>query len=100
MSISKEQVIDALRNVIEPDLKKDLITLNMVENIKVDGNNVEFDVILTTPACPLKDLIRNACVNAIVHLVDEKAVVTVNMLSRTTSGRNGSQALLPGVKNI
>src|SRR3954471_18889574 len=100
MSISKEQVIDALRNVIEPDLKKDLITLNMVENIKVDGSNVEFDVILTTPACPLKELIRNACINAIIHFVDEKANATVNMLARTTSGRDKSQPMLPGVKNI
>ena len=100
MLITRELVIDALRNVIEPDLKKDLITLNMIENIKVEGKNVEFDVILTTPACPLKDLIHNACVNAIIHLVDDSANVTVNMLSRTTSGRDGSQPLLPGVRNI
>ncbi|HRH65589.1 MAG TPA: iron-sulfur cluster assembly protein, partial [Bacteroidia bacterium] len=63
MAITKELVIDALRNVIEPDLKKDLITLNMVEDIVVDGMNVSFTVVLTTPACPLKDLIRNACIN-------------------------------------
>lgn len=100
MSITRESVIDALRNVIEPDLKKDLITLNMIENIKVEDKNVEFDVILTTPACPLKDLIRNACVNAIIHLVDDSAKVKVNMLSRTTSGRDNSESLLPGVKNI
>jgi ATP-binding protein involved in chromosome partitioning len=100
MPITKEAVTDALSNVIEPDLKKDLITLKMIENIKIDGNNVEFDVILTTPACPLKDLIHNACVNAIIHLVDEKANVKVNMLSRTTSGRNSSATMLPGVKNI
>ncbi len=100
MSITRELVVEALGNVIEPDLKKDLITLKMVENIKIDGKNVEFDVILTTPACPLKDLIHNACVNAIVHFVDESAIVKVNMLSRTTSGRDNSQSLLPGVKNI
>jgi ATP-binding protein involved in chromosome partitioning len=98
--LTKETVIDALRNVIEPDLKKDLITLNMVENIRVDGKNVEFDVILTTPACPLKELIRNACINAVVHFVDESASVTVNMLSRTTSGRNSGATMLPGVRNI
>ena len=92
--------MEALRNVIEPDLKKDLITLNMVEDIQVDQLKVSFTVILTTPACPLKDLIQRACVNAIVHFVNEKAEVTVNMTSRTTSGRPAGEVLLPGVKNI
>lgn len=100
MAITKELVIDALRNVIEPDLKKDLITLNMVEDIVVDGMNVSFTVVLTTPACPLKDLIRNACINAIIHFVDEKANVTVNMTARTSSTRASNQALLPDVRNI
>lgn len=100
MEITKEKVLDALRNVIEPDLKKDLVTLNMVDNIKIEGNHVQFDVILTTPACPLKALIQQACVNAIIHFVDEKAKVTVNMTSNTSSGRNKEEELLPGVKNI
>ncbi len=100
MSITKEQVIDALRYVEEPDLKKDLVTLNMIEDVKVDGKNVSFTVILTTPACPLKALIEKACINAIVHYVDKEANVTVNMSSRTTSGRVKDDVLLPGVKNI
>ncbi len=100
MPITQEQVVDALRNVIEPDLKKDLITLNMVEDIVVDGKNVSFTVVLTTPACPLKALIQAACVNAIVHFVDAEAKVTVNMTARTTSGRSTSDAQLPNVRNI
>ncbi|HNP99423.1 MAG TPA: P-loop NTPase, partial [Bacteroidia bacterium] len=100
MPITIDQVTDALRNVIEPDLKKDLITLKMVEDIAIDGLNVSFTVVLTTPACPLKDLIRNACVNAIVHFVDEKANVTVNMTSRTSSMRGSNQPVLPDVQNI
>lgn len=98
--ITKEKVTEALRNVIEPDLKQDLITLNMVENIVIDGKNVSFDVVLTTPACPLKVLIQNACINAIVHYVDETAKVTVNMTSKVTSKRKDDQVMLPGVKNI
>lgn len=98
--ITQEQVIDALRNVIEPDLKKDLITLNMVEDIRVDGKKVSFTVVLTTPACPLKALIQQACVNAIIHFVDETAEVEVNMTARTTSGRSAADELLPEVKNI
>ncbi len=100
MPITKEQVIEALKNVIEPDLKKDLITLNMIENIVVNGLDVSFTVVLTTPACPLKALIQSACVNAIIHFVDEKANVTVNMTARTTSGRKKEESLLSGVKNI
>ena len=86
MSITKEQVIEALKNVIEPDLKKDLITLNMIEDIEVKGLDVSFTVILTTPACPMKAMIQSACVNAIIHFVDEKANVNVTMTARTTSG--------------
>jgi ATP-binding protein involved in chromosome partitioning len=98
--ITKEQVLDALRYVDDPDLKKDLVTLGMVEDIKIDGKNVSFSVVLTTPACPLKNMIQNACINAIIHYVDKDAVVHAHMTSRTTSGRVKEEALLPGVKNI
>ena len=59
--MTEDQIIKALSNVQEPDLGKDLITLNMVKDIRIDGNRVSFTVVLTTPACPLKDLIKNAC---------------------------------------
>lgn len=100
MSISKEQVFDALRNVEEPDLKKDLVTLNMIRDVQVDGKKVSFTVVLTTPACPLKALIERACINAIIHFVDEQAEVTVNMTADVTSRRGSDGNLLPGVKNI
>jgi ATP-binding protein involved in chromosome partitioning len=98
--ITKEQVLAALSNVEEPDLGKDLVTLNMVQDIQIDGNKVSFTVILTTPACPMKDMIRNACVNAITHLVSKEAVVDVHMTARTSSNRPSGQTALPGVKNI
>jgi ATP-binding protein involved in chromosome partitioning len=98
--MTQEQVLDALRNVEEPDLKKDLVTLNMIKDIKIEGNKVEFTVILTTPACPLKDLIRNACINAILYYLNDKAEVTVNMTANVSSQRSTDQPLLPGVKNI
>ncbi|MEO5571279.1 MAG: Mrp/NBP35 family ATP-binding protein [Bacteroidia bacterium] len=100
MSITKEQVIDALRYVDDPDLKKDLVTLNMVRDVEVSGKDVSFTVVLTTPACPMKEMIHRACVNAIIHYVDKDANVKVNMTSNVTSRRNDGQALLPGVKNI
>lgn len=99
MEIKKEDVIDALRNVDDPDLKKDLVTLNMVKDVEIDGKQVSFTVVLTTPACPLKELIKNACINAIIHYVDKDAVVNVNMTADVTSRRSQDPAL-PGVRNI
>jgi ATP-binding protein involved in chromosome partitioning len=85
--VTERQVIDALRNVIEPDLQKDLISLGMVKDVKIDAeNNVSFTVVLTTPACPLKDLIRTACENAIKHFVKEAKSTTVNMTANVTTG--------------
>jgi ATP-binding protein involved in chromosome partitioning len=97
MIITKEQVLQALGNVEEPDLKKDLVTLNMIQDIHIEGNNVSFSVILTTPACPLKAMIENACRNAISYFVSKEAVVSINMTSRVTSQKNTG---VPGVKNI
>jgi ATP-binding protein involved in chromosome partitioning len=98
--ITKDAVLQALSNVQEPDLGKDLVTLNMVQDIEIDGRNVSFSVILTTPSCPLKDMIEKACINAIKLLVDAEAIVKVNLTSNTTSNRKDRKDVLPGVKNI
>ncbi len=57
-------------------------------------------MVLTTPACPLKDLIMNACINAIKLLVNKEAVVKVNFTSNTSSNRKDAKTILSGVKNI
>lgn len=100
MNITKEQVINALRYVDDPDLKKDLITLNMVKDIEVNGNQVSFTVVLTTPACPMKDMIHNACTNAIKHYVNKDAVVKINMTAQVTSKKEKDETTLKDVKNI
>ena len=98
--MTKEKVLEALSNVQEPDLGKDLVTLNMVKDIEINGNQVSFTVVLTTPACPLKDMIKNACINAIKILVSKEAEVTVNFTANTTTNRVDEGAVLPKVKNI
>ncbi|MBP6624659.1 MAG: Mrp/NBP35 family ATP-binding protein [Chitinophagaceae bacterium] len=98
--ITQEKVLEALSQVQEPDLGKDLVTLNMVKDIEIDGLNVSFTVVLTTPACPLKDMIRMACENAIKILVNKEAQVQVNFTSQIRSNRKDNQLVLPGVKNI
>lgn len=97
--MTEEDILKALSNVQEPDLGKDLVTLNMVKDIAINNNDVSFTVILTTPACPMKDLIRNACINAVHILINKEASVTVNFTSHTTSLRKDKN-ILGGVKNI
>ncbi len=97
--MTEKDILKALGNVQEPDLGKDLVTLNMVQNIQIEGNKVSFTVVLTTPACPMKDLIKNACINAVHLLVNKEASVTVNFTSNTTSLRKDDN-VLSGVKNI
>lgn len=95
--VTKEQILNALSYVEEPDLKKDLVTLNMIQNIGIEGEKISFDVILTTPACPLKDHIEHACRNAIAHFIDKNLEVQINMTSNVI-GKQGAQ--VSGIKNI
>jgi ATP-binding protein involved in chromosome partitioning len=98
--MTKEQILDALRNVQEPDLGKDLVTLNMVQDIEINGNDVSFTIVLTTPACPMKDMMGSASTNAIKLLVNKEANVKVNFTSNTTTKRTDAGTVLPKVKNI
>jgi ATP-binding protein involved in chromosome partitioning len=95
-----DDILNALRNVQEPDLKKDLVTLNMVRDINRDGNKVSFTIVLTTPACPMKELIKRDCINALKQHISEELEVEVNFTSNTSSMRVDLNAVLPGVKNI
>ena len=94
-----EDVLKALSTVQEPDLGKDLVTLNMVKDVEINGNEISFTVVLTTPACPLKELIRRDCENA-VKALGENVLVRVNFTSDTTSKRTDPKTVLPRVKNI
>ena len=94
-----EDVLKALSTVQEPDLGKDLVTLNMVKDVGINGNEISFTVVLTTPACPLKELIRRDCENA-VKALGENVLVRVNFTSDTTSKRTDPKTVLPRVKNI
>lgn len=100
MSFSTDDVLAALRHVNDPDLKKDLVTLNMIEGLAVSGNSIRFTVVLTTPSCPLKDEIKQDCLNAIATHVSPTAVVDMEFDSRVTSQRKDKKDMLPGVKNI
>lgn len=95
--ITKEKILHALSHVDDPDLKKDLVTLRMIQNIEISENLIKFDVVLTTPACPLKDHIEHACRNAIKLFVDKNIPVEINMTSKV---KNVDENQLKGIKNI
>ena len=99
MPITTDQILEALKNVDDPDLKKDIVALGMVKEVEVLGKNVSFTVVLTTPACPMKDMIQKACVNAVLHFVDKEAKVNVTMTANVTSRRQNGP-VLPHVRNV
>ncbi len=99
MKIQEKDILKALSTVEEPDLKQDLVSLNMIRNIQLTDSSVKFLVVLTTPACPLKELIRKRCVEAIHQQVSPDLEVEVEMEAEVTSTRSNAP-LLPEVKNI
>jgi ATP-binding protein involved in chromosome partitioning len=100
IQITNDTVLKALGRVEEPDLKKDLVSLGMIRNLKTDGKKITFDVQLTTPACPLKELIRERCMKALNEDFGMDIEVKIEMTAEVTSQRENSGPILPGVKNI
>src|SRR6478609_689772 len=99
MKFSSKDIENALSTVNDPDLKQDLVTLKMIRDIKVADTKVSFTVVLTTPACPLKEKIRHDCEDAIEAAFGKDIEIDITMTSSVTTSRNNAP-LLPGVKNI
>jgi len=97
-TVSETAVLEALRQVIDPDLKQDLVSLGFVKNINICGGTVSFDVELTTPACPLKDVLKSAAEQAVLALPDVEQV-EVRMTAQVRAGRRENRPPIPGVKN-
>lgn len=96
----KEEVLKALSTVNDPDLHRDLVTLNMVKSVTLNGNDVNVEIELTTPACPLKDKIKSDCENAIKSMVKDIGKITIVMGSRVLgSSSSKTNVILPGVLN-
>ena len=102
MNPIRQLVYDALLTVEEPDLKKDLVTLGMVRDVTVTEGKIEVEVRLTTPACPLKELIRSRCLDAINKFLEGQGQweIVIDLTADVTAGRAQHGAVLPGVKNI
>jgi len=100
MAITENQIIKALSTVKDPDLQKDLVALKMIRDIKVNDNLVAFTVELTTPACPLKEIIKKDCIDAVKKEVGDNVEIDVNISSNVTTSRLSGATLLPDIKNI
>lgn len=98
MSVNKEEILKALSTVIDPDLHKDLVTLGMIKNLEIGEKKINFDLNLTTPACPLKEVLRKECEQAVTKLTGVEYEIIINVTANVT-GMQANQDMLKGVKN-
>ena len=98
-AVTEQQVLEALRVVQDPDLHRDIVTLGFVKDVKICDGNVAFKIELTTPACPVKDLLKTQAQRAVTEL---PGVTSVNVeMTAQVRGRDMSpQELIPGVRNV
>ena len=100
MTISEEKILNALRTVIDPDLKRDVVSLGFIKDLKIEGGRVSFNLELTTPACPLKAQLKTAAEEA-VKMVEGVTEAHVEVTSNVSAHRvQGGEEMLPDVKNI
>ncbi len=97
--LTETQIYDALKNVQEPELGRDIVTLNMVKDVVISDADVSLKIELTTPACPLKDEIERNVHAALGALGAREVTVTWGAMVRRAQPVQAQQ-LLPGVKNI
>ncbi len=97
-SVTSEAVLAALSKVQEPELRKDLVTLNMIQDIVIKGSEVSFTLMLTTPACPLRDRILQEARQAVEKIQGVKKVNVKMDASVPADGRKRGQLSLP-IKN-
>ena len=100
-TLDREAVLTALRVVMDPDLRKDIVSLGFIKDLQIDGGGVAFAIELTTPACPVKELMREQATVAVKALagvtsVNVRMTANVQSASMPETGRQP----LPGVKNV
>lgn len=107
MPLTRDHILDALRTVNDPDLHKDLVTLNMVKDIAITGDDVTLTIELTTPACPMKDRIRSDIENAVAakasELSENLGSLTIEFTADVRSAaekRAGRTSPLPNVTHV
>ena len=101
MALEQREVLDALKVVRDPDLQRDIVSLGFIKNLAIDGGRVAFTIELTTPACPVKDQLRDQARAAVLQLPGVTNVdVTLSARVREATGGDGGRQPLEGVKNV
>src|SRR5947208_8428259 len=99
--VTEAAVLDALKVVKDPDLHQDIVTLGFIKNLKIESDRVSFTIELTTPACPVKDQMREQAHAAVTAVPGVKAVnVDMSASVRAVAAPDGGRAPVEGVKNI
>jgi ATP-binding protein involved in chromosome partitioning len=94
-------VLDALKVVRDPDLNRDIVSLGFIKDLRLDEGRVAFTIELTTPACPVKDQMRDQARAAVMQIAGVTSVdVQMSARVREAVGADGSRQSLPGVKNV
>src|SRR5215213_7130058 len=100
-SVSDETVLDALRGVRDPDLNRDIVALKFIKNLRIEGGRVSFAIELTTPACPVKDQMRDQARDLVSRIPGVTAVeIEMTAQVRSSLSSDSGKAAVPGVKNI
>ena len=99
--VTEAAVLDALRVVQDPDLHKDIVSLGFVKDVRISGGDVAFTIELTTPACPVKDHLRDQATAAVQRIAGVGSV-QVQMTANVRGGGSaeGGRAPIPGIRNI
>ncbi len=97
MSLTEAEVLQALRSVVDPDLHRDIVSLGFVKSVRIDGSTVEARIELTTPACPVKDLLKQQCEEAILGLPGITTAL-VEMTAQVRKRETDQADMIPGVK--
>jgi ATP-binding protein involved in chromosome partitioning len=98
--LTKENILQSLRLVTDPDLHRDIVTLDFVKDLTVKGNDVSFTLQLTTPACPVRDQFKVDAERAIRSNIEGVGKIDIQMTSNVVSHSNAQkEAIIPGVKN-
>src|SRR3984893_17535687 len=101
MPLQESDVLQALKVVQDPDLHRDIVTLGFIKNLKIDRAAVSFTIELTTPACPVKDQMRDQARAAVTQLPGVTAVdVQMSARVREAASPDAGRAALPGIKNV
>jgi ATP-binding protein involved in chromosome partitioning len=101
MAVEQQAVLTALAVVRDPDLHRDIVSLGFIKNLTVDGGRVAFTIELTTPACPVKDQMRDQARAAVMQIPGVSSVdVTMSAMVREAVGGEGGRQPIPGVKNV